>query len=105
MESLLAADFPGSAELRQQLDKVEVVAQWGDGSVSADFKVSGDFPIAPIPSGVAPVEAVVVDDSGELVGEILLWVRAGVLSGLEYAWYDDESPSSLPGVNRIIVSK
>jgi len=105
MGRLLAGDFPGAEELRCQLDNVEVVAQWGVGSVSVDVMVSGSFPVAPIPSGVVPVEATVVDESGELVGEIILWTQSGVLSGLEYAWYGEESPDFLPRVDRIVVAK
>lgn len=104
MGHVLSADFPGSEELRCQLDNVEVVAQWGVGSVSVDLVVRGDFPVAPVPSGVAPVEATVVDQSGELVGEIILWTQSGALSGLEYAWYGDEPPAFLPAVDRIVVT-
>ena len=51
-----------------------------------------------------PVTCTVVDEGGELIGEIILWAEAGMLSGLEYAWYGDEPPTSLPEVDRVVVS-
>lgn len=99
---LLDSDFPGAAELRCQINNAEIVAHWGVGSVSIDIQVSGDYPAASLPSGIAPVEATVVDEAGEIIGEIIIWTQAGALSGLEYAWYGEEPPTSLPRVDRIV---
>ncbi|MEW2547579.1 hypothetical protein AB0910_17700 [Streptomyces sp. NPDC047002] len=104
VERLLSADFPGAQELRLQIDDAQVVGRWGTGSVSVDLRVSGDAPASPVSSGVAPVEATVVDESGALVGEIILWTQSGLLSGLEYAWYGDEPPRRLPEVKRIVLA-
>lgn len=43
----------------------------------------------------------VSDRDGTPVGEVLLWVAGGWLSGIEYAWYTDERPRSLPDPSRI----
>ncbi|MDT0305457.1 hypothetical protein RM780_00560 [Streptomyces sp. DSM 44917] len=103
LECILGADFPGSAELRSQVGEAEVVSLWGDGSVSVDLRVPEDTAKADLVSGVAPVEATVVDDTGELVGEILVWVDRGRLAGLEYAWYGADAPTSLPPAENINV--
>ncbi|MEU3977530.1 hypothetical protein [Streptomyces bacillaris] len=103
MEWILQLDFPGAAELRHQLDRTRVVALWGSDSVSVDLRVMGDVPSAPIPNGVVPVTCVTVGESGELIGEIIIWTEAGLLSGLEYAWYGDEPPTSLPEKDRILI--
>lgn len=103
-EQILEVDFPGAPELRHQLDQVRVVALWGSNSVSVDLRVTGDAPRAPIPTGVAPVTCTVIDEEGELVGEIILWTESGMLSGLEYAWYGDRPPASFPEVDLMVMS-
>ncbi|MFF2858934.1 hypothetical protein ACFVSX_03470 [Streptomyces rubiginosohelvolus] len=103
-ERILQVDFPGAAELRRQLDHVRVVALWGSDSVSVDLRVTDDAPRAPMKTGVVPVTSTVVDEQGDLVGEIILWTESGMLSGLEYAWYNDLPPDSLPEVDRLVVS-
>ncbi|MFD4995019.1 hypothetical protein [Streptomyces buecherae] len=105
VETVLRAGFAGSAELRQQLDQARVVALWGARSVSVDLHVMGDAPRARMPSGPAPVTCTVVDEGGELMGEILLWTESGMLSGLEYAWFGDQPPASLPRVDRMGTSQ
>ncbi|GAA1332434.1 hypothetical protein GCM10009660_06910 [Catellatospora bangladeshensis] len=104
VERILRLGFPGAAEFRHQLDRVRVVALWGPDSASVDLRVADDAPPAPVPDGVVPVTCTVIDEEGELIGEIILWTEAGMLSGLEYAWYGDEPPTSLPEVDRIVVS-
>lgn len=103
-EQILQLDFPGAAELRHQLDWVRVVALWGSNSASVDLRVTNDTAPAPISDGVVPVTCTVIDEGGELIGEIILWTETGMLSGLEYAWYGDEPPTSLPEVDRIVMS-
>ncbi|WP_328393671.1 hypothetical protein [Nocardia sp. NBC_00416] len=41
------------------------------------------------------------DPVGRPIGEIILWVEAGRLSGIEYAWYTDERPTQLPEPDQI----
>ncbi len=102
-ERILQADFPGATELRHQLDRVRVVALWGSNSASVDLRVADDAPRAPLPTGVVPATCTVIDEEGEPAGEIILWTESGMLSGLEYAWYGDEPPTSLPEVTQIVM--
>lgn len=104
VERILQLDFPGAAELRHQLDRVRVVALWGSDSPSVDLRVTGDAPRSTVPDGVVPVTCTAIGEAGELVGEIILWTEAGMLSSLEHAWYGDEPPTSLPEVDRIVLS-
>ncbi|WP_413101168.1 hypothetical protein [Streptomyces sp. Inha503] len=69
-----------------------------------DFKVLDPFLPAEIPNGVIPATGVVKDSSGELVGELLLWVSDGRLSALEYSWYTDEAPTALPDPHDVTVA-
>lgn len=61
-----------------------------------DLEVPDDVPPIPLADGPIPVRAIVYDSRQELTGEILLWVRAGMLVGLEQAWFTDEPPSEWP---------
>jgi hypothetical protein len=98
VELILANEFRGAVEMRAQVDLVRVVAEWGADSASVDLLVLEGAPRSPVVSGVVPVGATVVDESGSLFGEILLWVTDGYLSAIEYAWYGDESPTAFPDV-------
>ena len=44
-----------------------------------------------------------VTNNGTIVGEILVWLEDGRISGLEYAWVSDEAPSGLPVANDVEV--
>ena len=48
-----------------------------------------------IPNGLFPARAF-VPDRASYRGEILLWVKDGHLSALEYAWVTDEAPTRWP---------
>ncbi|GLY52453.1 hypothetical protein [Lentzea sp. NBRC 102530] len=96
---ILAADVPGAAGLRAQLDHVRVLKPWYEGSASLDVDTSG--PAAEVADGVLPVDAP-VHAAGEYVGEILLWTTGGRLSAIEYAWVTDEPPSRLPPVDQVM---
>ncbi|MER0246017.1 hypothetical protein AAHZ94_29405, partial [Streptomyces sp. HSW2009] len=79
VEAILASEFPGAVELRAQVDFVQVVATWGIDSASVDLVVLEGPPRSPGFSGVIPVDATVMDESGSLCGEILLWATDGYL--------------------------
>ncbi|MDX8054644.1 hypothetical protein SK571_35195 [Lentzea sp. BCCO 10_0798] len=98
LERILAADFPGATALHAQLDHVRVLKPWYEGAPSLDLSTGGAA--ADVADGVLPVDAQ-VHESGELVGEILLWIADGRLSAIEYAWVTDEPPTRLPPVDQV----
>ncbi|WP_432061101.1 hypothetical protein [Streptomyces sp. S1] len=99
LEHVLSAEFAGASRLRSQLDRTEVIAVWGPGSVSVDLRVREPCEHAALPEALAPVDAHVHDPSGAYVGEILVWTdRGATLAALEFAWVTDEMPASLPAV-------
>jgi hypothetical protein len=98
LERILAAEFPGAAALRAQLDHVRVLKHWYEGSASLDLSTGG--PAAEIADGVLPVDAQ-VHEAGEPVGEIQLWIADGRLSAIEYAWVTDEPPTRLPPADQV----
>ncbi|MFE7129532.1 hypothetical protein ACFVIM_01585 [Streptomyces sp. NPDC057638] len=99
LDHVLSVEFVGASQLRSQLDRTEVTAVWGAGSVSVDLRVQGPCEHAALPDGLVPVDAPVHDPSGVYVGAILVWTNRGAtLAALEFAWVTDETPMSLPAV-------
>ena len=102
---VLSAPFHGAAELRRQVASARVDKHWdSEGSPSVDISVPLGAPPAPVPDGPISVTAHVVDARGDYQGELLVWVSAGHVSALEYAWVTDEPPVRLPEIGRIQVS-
>lgn len=97
LNHILSAPFPGAAELRSQLAAATVIRNWEPaGSPSIDIFVPAAQPTAPVPDGPVPVAAQVLDAAGDYLGELLLWVTDGRISGLEYSWVTDDPPARLP---------
>lgn len=44
-----------------------------------------------------------VQHGGELLGELLVWLRGGRLAGLEYAWVTDTAPTGMPEPEDVFV--
>ncbi|MBM7167750.1 hypothetical protein JQK87_04865 [Streptomyces sp. G44] len=99
LEHILSAEFAGASQLQSQLDRTEVIAVWGPGSVSVDLQVRGTCEHAALPEALVPVDAHVHNPSGAYIGEILVWTdRGATLAALEFAWVTDEMPTSLPAI-------
>jgi len=86
--------FAGREQLLAQVDCVEYV----DGPVTMiDLHVVGACPSANGVRSPVPSTPIVVDEHGEPIGQLLLWLDAqGYINGLEYAWFTDEMPIVLP---------
>lgn len=105
LRHILSAPFAGAEQLRQQVAAATVVRNWEPaGSPSVDIAVPAGTPPAHLPDGPAPVAAQVVDADGDYLGELLLWVTDGRISGLEYSWITDEAPDRLPETSWIRLS-
>lgn len=82
----------GSSVLLDQLDRAFV-------SHSAEWILQVKFPEtrhgSPLPDGPFPARAF-VSSYADYHGEIIVWITDGVVSGLEYAWIGDKSPTQWP---------
>ena len=68
-----------------------------------DIRVVGECPAAIGVPSPAPLSPTVVDERGEPIGELLLWLDArGYINCLEYAWFTDEMPTVLPPPSRVV---
>ncbi len=90
---LHAARMPGADQLLAQLPFVQVRAGV---TTFLDLEVPHTGSRASCADGPLPVRAFVTEECGETVGEILIWVEQGYLSGLELAWFTDEPPAGWP---------
>ncbi|MEV6324938.1 hypothetical protein AB0M45_27710 [Nocardia sp. NPDC051787] len=98
---LLSSGLPGASEYLAQVPYSQVVVIWGIGSPSVDLAVRpGAVRASGSPDGIFASGAV-TDCNGSPIGEVILWVENGWLSGIEYAWYTDEHPHALPEPGQI----
>jgi hypothetical protein len=94
---LESASFPGSEDLRAQIPFVEVTG----GPITLLDLAVGAGPKSAARNGPIPIRAIVTSYTGEPAGELLLWVKDGYLSGLEFAWVTDQQPESLPSIDHV----
>jgi hypothetical protein len=105
LETLLSVDFDGAAELRDQIPLARAAGSSTVGShPSFNIAVPPSAPRSVLLKKIAPISALVFDSSQEYIGEFILWLADGYLSGLEYAWVTDEAPKDLPDPSNIRVS-
>jgi len=93
--------FDGRLQLEAQLNHVAVI---GGSPFQLDLIVVGELPTSSVRTGPIPTRAVVVDGVSQPTGEVIVWVADGYLSGLEYAWFADETPDRLPDPRQLVAS-
>jgi hypothetical protein len=92
-QKILSQDpSPCARDLLAQVQHVRV-----SGGIPTFLRLALTTPSEPsaCPDGPIPVRAL-VGSEGDEDGEILVWVKAGFLSGLEFAWFTDEMPTAFP---------
>lgn len=89
-----------SIELARQAAAAMIV-RWSP--TMLDMAVPPDTPGVFLEDGPVPGEALVYDSDDQLIGELLVWVRAGRLIGMEQAWYTDDPPSTWPKPSQVRV--
>jgi hypothetical protein len=91
-------DEPDARRLRSQLATAHIV---GGLPTFLELSVDPASPGASYPDGRLPVTAIVTGIGGQPIGEILVWVNNGHLTGLEYAWVTDDPPDEWPSPDRV----
>jgi hypothetical protein len=92
--------FSGAQELAAQIEHARVV---GGLATLLDLEVPPTAAIAARDDGPIPVRAFVEAPDGHVQGEVLVWVKGGYLSGVEFAWYTDDAPLEMPSPDRLRV--
>ncbi|GAA1387491.1 hypothetical protein GCM10009613_23280 [Pseudonocardia kongjuensis] len=106
LERVLRDDPAERTTLLGQVRHAHVTGIWPDGSGSVDLDVPTTCPPAdPAPAGIVPVDAVVHDDRGDPIGAVLIRVRDGRLSALEFAWHSGIPQPGLPGPDRLTIER
>jgi hypothetical protein len=83
----------GGAELLAQIPSTRVS---GGRATLLELNVADDASPSSSPDGPVPVRALAEGPRGDPLGEVIVWVSGGFLSGLEYAWVTDETPTTMP---------
>ena len=89
---------PTTQELRGQLAMARVV---GGRPTFLDLSIALAAPSAEFADGPLPVRALVTSSGSQLIGEILVWIQGGYLTGLEYDWYTDDPPAQWPSPDQL----
>jgi hypothetical protein len=99
LEALLAHEFPGVRQLREQA--LYVLAKRGCecGCGTIDFVPDGTSVPRSAASSPAPVKGRVRDTDGEEVGGLILFLKDGMLQSLEIYSYDQPLP--LPSLEQV----
>lgn len=66
-----------------------------------DVEVPDDVEPVPAPDGPLRPVPLVRADTGEVTGDLLVWVRDGRLSGFERSWWTDAAPTAWPGPSQV----
>jgi hypothetical protein len=100
LDALLAHDFAGVEELREQARSV--LASRGCECGCGTIDLSPRDRNAPRSSASSPVvvEGRVVDVDGQAIGGLLLFLREGLLSSLEVYSYDEPLP--MPNLDQVV---
>lgn len=98
---LLSVPLAEARQLRQQVMQATVVGSQG---ASIDLAIPSSVTRVSGPDGLLPIRAAVLDAHGQYTGGLLLWIKDGRLSALEYAWVTDLPPTDLPPIQSIRVT-
>lgn len=93
VRAVLAAS--GLANVQSLLEELHGALVTNETTWILDMKVTTSGAGVHVPDGPFPVRAFVSDD-GNYRGEIIVWMTDGHVSGLEYAWVSDETPTRWP---------
>ena len=100
--ALLAPTLDGFEELRRQIPHATVIPGCKCGCGTMDFIF--DDPSADVPRSAATSPTAwspdIVDDEGNVVGSLILFLRDGLLHSLEVVSYIDPLP--LPKMDRVV---
>ena len=84
--------------VRAQMANLEAVES---DSTHTKLHIRQPVPRTALPDGPAPTAIAVTDDRGEVIGELLLWVRGGQVDNVEQPWFVDTPPTTLPTRDRV----
>jgi hypothetical protein len=95
----MSAMIEGGGEALAEQARVARVKSLSPTYIEVD--ISGECPTGPWSDGPLPLSPTVLDEQGEAIGSIFVWVAGGRLSLLEQPWYRDEPPTDWPSLERV----
>jgi hypothetical protein len=103
LDLLLSVPFEGVEALRIQAREAVVTGRCACGCPSIELAVPTTGPVAAVSSALVPAMGEVEQLDDEPAGQIILLLRDGRLSYLEYIWPTTSPPVSWPSLNRVTV--
>jgi hypothetical protein len=103
LDLLLAHEFDGAAELREQVATARVVGRCDCGCPTVYIEPSPGTRSSEVRTRLAPIEGRVEPVGDGPPGDIMLFLDGGRLDSLEYVWYGDVPPKDWPTLDRISV--
>ncbi|MCP3882989.1 MAG: hypothetical protein GY701_32015 [Sulfitobacter sp.] len=101
LEAWLDIPTKGAEVLRRQLNpELRVYSSCDCGCGSIGFVHPEGATPAPVADGLYPVEATVLDEAGQSIGGLLLFVRSGLLHDID-AFSTAEHSISIPPLERV----
>lgn len=98
---LLRHERTGFAELRGQVLLAHYERAWFPQSLSFDISLSPNARRSPLPDGPHADGDWSWVGPGKPIGNFLLWIEAGQMTALEYAWVTDEMPTRYLDLSRL----
>ena len=99
LQAILSHDFPGVEQLRAQARDLRAKSSCACGCGSIFLLPRGEGLSASSRQHTVPVSGHVLDDHGDVVGGVVLWLEEGFLSQLEVHWNDNPIP--IPNVDNV----
>jgi hypothetical protein len=98
---LLQPELDGVEQLRAQVPGAIVVGKCDCGCPTIDIEVDTNAPSSGLAGPLSPVGARVSPESDEPIGDVILFLKDGRLSSLEYVYYTDQPPDRWPTLDRL----
>jgi hypothetical protein len=95
-------DFSGRDELLDQVSTAQVIGRCGCGCATVELE-DGPTPASDSIPQPIPTEATILDESGDGIGGMLLFVNDGRLSELEVYSFGEHPIRTMPPVDRLSI--
>ena len=101
LDLILSATFEGVEPLRAQSRDVRVVGRCTCGCASIELVAAANAPRSIRTDGLVPVELNIAPLAESPPGQVILFVRDGQLSYLEFVFFDERPPAAWPTSDRL----
>ena len=91
LDRLTEGDDDIAVALRDQITAARHSRNWSESDQSFDIEIDGAVPV-PLADGIYPPSDLPFTLSSGEQGGLMLWIKSGLIDGLEVYWFDEEIP-------------